>query len=160
MRPLFNSNNLSYSEEFIIHNSRTNILLRLLLLLGLAGAIIYCFWKNELINMLLLLAIFVYQIPILRKSLRIIDQVQFIINSDGIQYQNEDLISWNKIENERVVNERINAENTIDYFIYYIVDTGRIMKFDISELNTDPGTLQHALTIHRNRYIKNNTEKS
>lgn len=156
MRPLIDANNLSYSAETLIYYTRTNILLRVLLLIGLLVAAIYYLNQNLSIVSLILLGIFLFQIPFLIKEIKRIDEVQFRINSKGIQYRNLILVPWSNIENERVVTEYINTESSYDYFVYYIIDSGQIMKFDLSKLSTDINELSITLTIHRNRFKKEN----
>ncbi|MBF4485525.1 MULTISPECIES: hypothetical protein [unclassified Flavobacterium] len=156
MRPLIDANNLNYSKETLIYYTRTNILLRILLLIGLAVAAIYYLNQNLSTVSLLLSGIFLFQIPYLVKEIKRIDEIQFRINSKGIQYRNLILVPWSNIENERVVTEYVNSENSNDYFIYYIIDSGQVMKFDLSKLSTDISELSITLRIHRNRYKREN----
>ncbi|WP_394774780.1 hypothetical protein [Flavobacterium sp.] len=156
MRPIIDVNNLSYSKEILIYYTRTNILLRILLLIGLVVASIYFLNQNQSLVSLILSGIFLFQIPYLIKEIKRIDEVQFRINSKGIQYRNLILVPWSNIENERVVTEYINEKNHTDYFIYFIIDSGQIMKFDLANLSTDISELSLTLTIHRNRYKKEN----
>lgn len=155
MRPLIDENNLSYSKEVLIYYTRTNILLRILLLIGLAIGVIYYINQDKSIISLLLAGIFLFQIPYLIKGIKRINEVQFRINSNGIQYQNENIVPWSNIENERVVTEYKDHDNSNHYFIYYIIEPGQVMKFDLEGLNIGKGDLQIALTLQRNRY---NTE--
>lgn len=159
MRPLIDANNLSYSAETLIYYTRTNILLRVLLLIGLLVAAIYYLNQNLSIVSLILLGVFLFQIPFLIKEIKRIDEVQFRINSKGIQYQNLILVPWSNIENERVVTEYSHNhknEDTTYYFVYYIIDSGKVMKFDLAKLSTDIDELSITLTIHRNRFKKEN----
>src|SRR3954468_15484449 len=100
MRPIIDENNLSYSKEVLIYYTRTNILLRILLLIGLAIGVIYYLNQNKSIISLLLAGIFLFQIPYLIKGIKRVDEIQFRINSEGIQYQNESLVPWSNIESE------------------------------------------------------------
>ncbi|MDA6069376.1 hypothetical protein NJT12_07070 [Flavobacterium sp. AC] len=156
MRPIIDINNLSYSKEILIYDTRTNILLRILLLIGLAVAAIYFLNQNQSLAALVLLGIFLFQIPYLIKEIKRIDEIQFRINSKGIQYRNLILVSWSNIENERVITEYNDEKDISYYFIYYIIDSGQVMKFNLSNLSTDINELSLALTIHRNRYKKEN----
>jgi hypothetical protein len=158
MRPIIDIDNLSYSKETLIYYTRTNILLRILLLIGLIAAIVYYSKKDLFIIALLLAGIFFFQIPYLIKSLKRIDELQIRINAEGIQYRDETFISWSNIENERVVKEYRNKEDHdgTDYFIYYIIEPGQVMRFNIEELSTGASELQHTLTIHRNRFKRAN----
>ena len=156
MRPIIDVNSLSHSKEIVIYFTRTNILLRILLLIGLAVGAIYYLNDDKSIISLLLAGIFLYQIPYLIKSIKRINEVQFRINSNGIQYQNENIVPWSNIENERVVTEYKDHDNSNHYFIYYIIEPGQVMKFDLEGLNIGKGDLQLALTLQRNRYNREN----
>jgi hypothetical protein len=102
------------------------------------------------------LVIFLFQIPYLIKEIKRIDEIQFRINSKGIQYRNLILVPWSNIENERVVTEHKNEKNIRYYFVYYIIDSGQVMKFDLADLSTDINELTITLTIQRNRFKKEN----
>jgi hypothetical protein len=157
MRPFIDLNNQSFSKETLIYYSRGIILMRGLLLIGLAIVAIYYLKENQFIISLLILIISLFQIPYLIKSLKRIDEIQFRINSKGIQYRDENLVPWNNIENERVITEYISkGDDGTEYFTYCIIDLGQVMKVKIAELNFDAGELQHTLTIHRNRYKREN----
>lgn len=159
MRPLIDANNLSYSQENLIYYTRTNILLRVLLMIGLVVAAIYYLNQNLSIVSLILSGIFLFQIPYLIKEIKRIDEIQFRINSKGIQYRNLILVPWSNIENERVVTEYSGTHENKDatyYFVYYIIDSGKVMKFNLAELSTDISELSITLRIHRNRFNKEN----
>ncbi|SNR65758.1 hypothetical protein SAMN04487979_115107 [Flavobacterium sp. ov086] len=156
MRPLIEINNLSYSKEFLIYYTRTNILLRILLLIGLIVAAIYFLNQDQSLIFLVLLGIFLFQIPYLIKGIKRIDEIQFRINSEGIQYQNLNLVPWSNIENERVITEYINSKDIRHYFTYYIIDSDQVMKFNLKNLSTDISELTITLTIQRNKYKREN----
>ncbi|MNR43973.1 hypothetical protein D3C85_1626530 [compost metagenome] len=89
------------------------------------------------------------------KLFKKIDEVQFRINSEGIQYRNEALISWSNIKSERVETKG-SGKHSRDFFIYYIVDQDKVINYNISNLNTDKHELQQTIKIHKNRYIREN----
>ncbi len=157
MRPLIDANNLSYSKEVFIYYTRTYILLRILLLIGLAIAAIYFLNENKSIISLVLLGIFLFQIPYLIKEIKRIDEVQFKINAEGIQYQDLILVPWSNIENERVITEYRNEKDIKYYFVYYIIDSGQVMKFDLANYSTDISELSITLKVHRSRFNREKT---
>ncbi|SHG83515.1 hypothetical protein [Flavobacterium defluvii] len=157
MRPLIDENNLSYSKEFLIYYTRREILERITYGMGDLIGSIYLYIQNQLIIFLILFCVFIFQIILLIKSIKRIDEIQFRINSKGIQYRDNVLIPWSNIENERTIREYINSKNDKYYFIYYIIEPGQIMKFDLSELSTDANELSIVLTIQRNRYKRENS---
>ncbi|MDR6764634.1 hypothetical protein J2Y38_004868 [Flavobacterium sp. 2755] len=157
MRPLVDENNLSFSKEFLIYYSRREILQRLLFVTGSLTGFIYFYIQNQLIVVTALFCFFVFQLPLLIKAIKRIDEIQFRINSKGIQYQDDLLVPWSNIENERAVWEHTaNREHDSQYFIYYIIEPGQVMKFDLEELSTDVSELSIALNVHRNRFKKEN----
>lgn len=156
MRPLIDVNNLSYSKEKLIYYSQTTIYAWLLAAIGLFFFAIYSLTnKNTFIVFFLLLPIILFLVYKASKLLKKINEVQFRINSKGIQYKNEELIPWNNIENERV-DTKFYGRSSTDFFIYYIIEPSQVMQFDLNELNTDASELSIALTIHRNRFKKEN----
>jgi len=158
MRPLIDENNLSYSKEFLIYHTRGKILVRAVLVIGAFTGSIYFYMQNQLFVFSALLFLFIFQIPLLIKSVKRIDEIQFRINSKGIQYRDNLLIPWNNIENERAFSEHNGyKDDTTDYFIYYIIDPGQIMKFNLNELSTDVSELSIVLNVQRNRFKKENS---
>lgn len=157
MRPLIDENNLSYSKEFLIYHTRGTIFMSLLLLVGSFVGFIYFYMQNQLLGVSLMFCLFVFQIPLLIKSIKRIDEIQFRINSKGIQYRNNSLIPWSNIENEKAVYEdHDNRDNDTSYFTYQIIEPSQIMKFDLAGLSTDISELNIVLTIQRNRFKKEN----
>lgn len=157
MRPIIDENNLNYSKEFLIYYSRGEILGRAFLVLGAFIGFIYFYTQNQIILVLGLLFLFIFQIPLLIKTLKRIDEVQFRINANGIQHKNNVLIPWNNIENERADWEYSdNDKDGTPYFIYYVIEPGQIMKFNLSELSTDISELSIVLKIQRNRFKREN----
>ncbi|MEL1254865.1 hypothetical protein AAEO57_13825 [Flavobacterium sp. DGU38] len=157
MRPLIDENNLSYSKEFLIYYTRSAIFGRIFLVVGALAGFIYFYMQNQLIVVAFSFFLFIFQIPLLIKSIKGIDEIQFRINSKGIQYRNNSLIPWSNIENERAVwidNENRNDDTT--YFIYHIIEPSQIMKFNLAGFSTDVSELSIALTIHRNRFKREN----
>ncbi|WP_406844365.1 hypothetical protein [Flavobacterium soyae] len=156
MRPLIDVNNLSYSKEKLIYYSQTTIYAWLLAAIGLFIFAIYSLTnKNTFIVFFLLLPIILFLVYKALKLLKKVNEVQFRINSKGIQYKNEELVPWNNIENERV-DTKFYGRSSTDFFIYYIIKPSQVMQFDLNELNTDASELSIALTIHRNRFKKEN----
>ncbi|WP_264553641.1 hypothetical protein [Flavobacterium sp. N2038] len=156
MRPLIDENNLSFSKEFLIYYTRGEIIQRILFVVGALIGFVYFYTQNQLIVVSALFCLFVFQLPLLIKAIKRIDEIQFRINSKGIQYRDDPLVPWSNIENERIVREYINQKNDNYYFHYYIIEPSQIMKFNLNKLSTDSSELGHALTIHRNRYNREN----
>ncbi len=130
-------------------------------MLGATAAAIYCCMNNNYWIALLTALIFFFQIPYLTESIKRRNEIQFRINDKGIQYRDGMLESWDNIENERVTYEEnigIDKERTY-YFIYYIIDSGQVMKFGIEELSIGISELEHYLKIHRGRFEREKTAK-
>ncbi|PXY44254.1 hypothetical protein [Flavobacterium hydrophilum] len=156
MRPLIDANNLSHSKEKLIYYSQTTVFTWFLAAFGLLIFAIYSLTnKNGFIAFFLLLPVILFLTYHASKLLKRIDEVQFRINSKGIQYRNEELVSWCNIENERV-DTKISGRSSTDFFIYYIIDQNKIIKYNISNLNIDREELQLTLKINRNRYPREN----
>ncbi len=156
MRPLIDVDNLSYSKEKLIYYSQTIIYTRFLIAFLF---LIYAFYlltlKDGHIGLLLIVPLIILLVYRPIKLMKKINEIQFRINSEGIQYRNEKLISWKNIENERVHTVKA-GKSTTDFLIYYIIDQDKVINCDISDLNTDAEELRHTLKIHRNRYLREN----
>lgn len=161
MRPIIDLNNLSYSKETKIYYTRANILFRVLIMVGLIAASIYYSIDNKYWIALLTVGIFLFQIPYLIESIKRMDEIQFRINSTGIQYRDQMLEPWDNIENERVVCVKSkNSDEADDYFfIYYIKDSGQVMNFEMGNLSISSGELNHCLYIHRGRFENEKASK-
>lgn len=160
MRPFIDLENLSYSKEKLIYYSQSIIFVRILGALALIIFAIYSVTVNHdfaILFFLVPIIFFIIYRPI--KLLKKINEVQFRINSKGIQYQNENLVSWDNIENERVETE-ISGRHHTCYFVYYIIDQDKFVKHNIADFNTDAGELSHTLKIQRNRYVRENLTQS
>ncbi|SEO38736.1 hypothetical protein SAMN05444671_3310 [Flavobacterium sp. CF108] len=155
MRPFIDLNNLSYSKETLIYKTRANILIGILIVIVLFVWSISALKQNEFAIASIIFFISVFPIHYLIKSIKTIDEIQFRINSKGIQYKEQALVSWSNIENERVDIKPGNQRSSY-YFVYHIIEPNQIMRFDISSLSTNFLELQHTLTIHRNRFKREN----
>ncbi|WP_291145084.1 hypothetical protein [Flavobacterium sp. UBA7680] len=155
MRPFIDLNNLSYSKETLIYKTRANILIGILIVIALFVWIINALKQHEFVIASIIFLISLFPIRYLIKFIRTIDEIQFRINSKGIQYKEQAIVPWSNIENERVDIKRGNQRNSY-YFVYHIIEPNQIMQFNISSLSTNFLELQHTLTIHRNRFKKEN----
>lgn len=159
MRPYIDLNNLSYSKQTLIYYSRGKILSSVFMfLLGCVG-MVYPLIKQdyEMILFCSILFVFYFGYKAYDQYL-VIDQVQLKLNSEGIQYRNEALISWDFIENISFYSIQKN-DDSIDYFKYYCTNIDKIMVFEINELDIFRLDLEMSVRIHKNRFelAKNNT---
>lgn len=154
MRPLIEPIYLHYPEERIIYYSRTKAFICILILSAL-GCFSCFVWKMKdgRIFSLLIFIIICYHLYGIIKLLKKINQPQFKINSKGIQFRNEDFISWHNIQNERLITEGT-RKNAINYFVYYIVDQDKVLKFDIQSLNIGYNDLKNTIIIARENFKK------
>ncbi len=155
MRPFIDLNNLSYSKETLIYKTRANILIGILIAIVLFVWIISSLNQHEFAIASIIFFISLFPICYLIKAIKTIDEIQFRINSKGIQYKKLALVPWSNIENERVDIELANQKDSY-YFVYHIIEPNQIMRFNISNLSTNFLELQHTLTIHRNRFNREN----
>lgn len=156
MRSIIDTNNLSHSEETLIYYSRINIIFRAFVSIVLLIVIINTLQHKEYVPSVIGIGIFLFQIYYLFTSIKRINEIQFRINSKGIQYKNLIPVTWHNIENERVVTEYTSDDNSNNYFIYCVIDSGKIMRFNIKKFNINKWELQKALTIYRDRFNKEN----
>lgn len=123
----------------------------LLFVLGCVG-VVYPLVKQdyEIVLFCSIIAVFYFGYQTYEQYL-VIDQLQLKLNSEGIQYRNEPLVSWDCIENCSFYAIQ-NNDTTIDYFKYYCTDSNRIMIFEINELNIGRQDLEMSVRIHKNRF--------
>ena len=157
MRSIIDKNNPSNSEETLIYISKINIVWKICMLIATVIVFICNSECKEVALILLAFGIFLLQIYFLVKSIKRIDEIQFRINSKGIQYKDLPLVPWNNIENERAVTEYTSDDNSNNYFIYHIIDSGKVMRFNLRKFNISKGELQLALNRQRNSF---NTENN
>jgi hypothetical protein len=157
MKSNIDANNLSSSEETLIYISRINIIWKVFILIALAVSAIYNLTEEQFIISLLAFAIFLFQLYYVITSIKKIDEIQFRINSKGIQYKNLITVAWHNIENERVVTEYTSDDNSNNYFIYNVIDSGKVMRFNLRKFNISKEKLQLALIRQRNSF---NTENN
>ena len=151
MRPIIDLNNLPYSKETLIYYSRENVLVMFFLFISGCVGVVYPLVKQdyEMILFCSIIAVFYFGYQTYVQYL-VIDQVQLRLNSEGIQYRNGPLVSWDYIENCSFYSNH--NENEIDYFKYYRTDSDRIMIFEINELSIDRRDLEMSIRIHKNRF--------
>jgi hypothetical protein len=159
MRPFIDLSNLDYSGDTLIYYSRMYVLISIGIIFSLViGSVYVLSIENGFIFSILL------WIPVLFYGkntfirLKKINEIQFKINSKGIQFKNEDFITWDNIENAEVISEEINDESTIYYFSYYISSEKREIKTDIEPLNIGFNDLKVAIRVYSNKF--NHTNKN
>ena len=157
MRPIIDKNNPGNSEETLIYISKINIVWKICMLIATVIVFICNSECKEVILILLAFGIFLFQIYFLVKSIKRINEIQFRINSKGIQYKDLPLTPWNNIKNERAPTEHTSDDNSNKYFIYHIVDSDKVMRFNLRKFNISKGELQLALNRQRNSF---NTENN
>ncbi len=94
MRPIIDLNNLWYSEETLIYNSRLEIVavfvIQIIIFLLFFFSLMSC---NYLLSVIILSPTF-FVVKKIKKLIIERNQVQLTINSNGIQIKNEKIISW------------------------------------------------------------------
>lgn len=151
MRPIIDLNNLWYSEETRIYNSRLEIvavfIIQIVIFLLFFFSLMSC---NYLLSIIILSPTF-FLVKKIKKLIVERNQVQLTINSNGIQIKNEKIISWDNIKNERIV--RIgNNKNSRHDFVFYNENQHKKMRFRTDLLNFDHDEIIKSVKIHRERF--------
>ena len=153
MRPFVELNNFYFADDTLVYYSRTYIFISFIIIFLCGIGSVYCLRiENGFIISILFWAFILHQGFITFKLLKRINEVQFKINSKGIQFRNENLISWNDIENAKVISEGTNYKNRTYYFRYYIISENRIIKTDLESLNMGSSDLELAIRIYNSKF--------
>ena len=138
---------ISVPKETIIYYSRKTILLMLIVFLGLGFFGVFLLFEKEYLG-LLFLGIGIYFSFDQAKKLRD-KNPQIVLNDKGIKLKNENLVSWNKIFNDRVFSES-NGKSSTNYLAF------NAEKIVIDELTIEYEELENLLHVYRVRYEKYN----
>ncbi|WP_304197447.1 hypothetical protein [Flavobacterium alvei] len=138
---------ISVPKETIIYYSRKTILLMLVVFLGLGFFGVFLLFEKEYLG-LLFLGIGIYFSFDQAKKLRD-KNPQIVLNDKGIKLKNENLVSWNKIFNDRVFSESKGKSST-NYLAF------NAEKIAIDELTIEYEELENLLHVYRVRYEKYN----
>lgn len=160
MRPIIDLNNTWHSEETIVHLSRFEIFsacfFQILILLFVYFSLIN---SNYLASILFLIPTYF----LIKKIIQFFNErnkIQLIINSFGIKVKDEPIISWDHIENERVI--RIGKKNNSRHdFVFYDASQHKVIQIRTDVLNFGHFELIKSAKIHRERFNrKNNPSES
>ncbi len=157
MRPVIDPNNLYFSKQTVIHYTRANLLDSVFMCLIACAGIFYPLIQREKewILFVSVVALFYFASKAYQQYLEI-DEVQLILNSEGIKYRKEPLVSWDDIDNISFYSEPFN-KSTLYYFKYYCTKTDKVMRFVINDLNIGPQDLEMAVRLHKGRFERAKT---
>jgi len=136
---------ISVPKETIIYYSRKAILLMLVVFLGLGFFGVFLLFEKEYLG-LLFLGIGLYYSFDQSKKLRD-KSPQIVLNDKGIKLKNENLVSWNKIFNDRVFSES-NGKSSTNCLAF------NEEKIEIDDLTIEYEELENLLHVYRVRYEK------
>lgn len=139
---------ISVPKETVISNSRITIIFLLFLYLGISVLGGYIVMDEKYFGLLFLgFGLYLSYQQIIKVSDK---SPQIVINDEGIRLKNENLISWNKIYNDRVYSES-SGKGSNNYFVF------NDEKIEIDELSIEFEKLENLLHVYRIRYEKNNS---
>jgi len=156
MRPIVDLNNLSYSDETRVYYSRFNIICRFIIFIIIFIYCCYIFINESFLFGILLLMVLLFLIKSSMKFIKERNVVLLRINSEGVSVRNDDLISWDEIENERIDEVRTGDYDVEHDFIFYDKKNNRQVKFRVEELNIGVHEIVKSFEIHRGRFNRRN----
>lgn len=152
MRPFIDLSNLDYNGDTLVYYSRMHVLFSVVILFSsIIGSIYFLSIDNGFIFSIILWVPIFYYCQIIFKILKRINEVQFRINSKGIQFRDEDFISWDNIENAKVICIR-KQRSRYYYFRYYIISKDQLIKTDLEPLNIGSNDLELAIRIYTDKF--------
>jgi hypothetical protein len=157
MRPFIDLSNLDYNGDTLVYYSRMYVIISIVVIfLLIIGSVYVLRIENGFVfSILLWFPIVIYSQNVF-KRLKRINEVQFKINSKGVQFRNENFITWDDIENVKVICIRKQKSRTY-YFRYYIISENRVIKMDLEPLNIGSNDLELAIRVFTDKF---NFEKS
>ncbi len=157
MRPVIDPNNLYFSKQTVIHYTRANLLDSVFMCLIACAGIFYPLIQREKewILFVSVVTLFYFGSKAYQQYLEI-DEVQLILNSEGIKYRRAPLVPWDEIENISVYSEKVN-DSTFYYFKFYCPKNDKVVKFNIGDLNIGPQDLEMAVRLHKGRFERAKT---
>jgi uncharacterized membrane protein YciS (DUF1049 family) len=138
---------ISIPKESIIFYSRNSIALLLMVYLGVGGLGVYFLIEKEFIGLLFFgfgLYLSFNQIKKIRDK-----SPQISINDKGIKLKNENLISWDRIYNDRVYSQS-NGKSSTNYLAF------NDEEIEIDDLGITFSELEKLLQVYRVRYETEN----
>lgn len=158
MRPFIDLSNLDYEGDTLIYYSRLYVLISIVVLFALViGSIYVLNFENGFIFSIILWFIVLFYGQKIFYRLQRINEIQFKINAKGIQFRNEDFITWDNIENAKVISEKTGDDGNVYYFRYYISSENREIRTEIEPLNISSNELAVAIRIFTEKF---NIEKN
>lgn len=158
MRPFIDLSNLDFNGDTLIYYSRLYVLISIVVLFALVIGSIYALSiENGFIFSIILWFIVLFYGQKIFYRLQRMNEIQFKINSKGIQLRNENFITWDNIENARVISEKRGDEDIVYYFRYYIISENRVIQTEIEPLNISSNELALAIRIFTEKF---NIEKN
>ncbi len=158
MRPFIDLSNLDFNGDTLIYYSRLYVLISIVVLFALViGSIYVLSIENGFIFSIILWFVVLFYGQKIFYRLQRMNEIQFKINSKGIQFRNENFITWDNIENARVTSEKRGDEDIVYYFRYYIISENRVIQTEIEPLNISSNELALAIRIFTEKF---NIEKN
>lgn len=158
MRPFIDLSNLDFNGDTLIYYSRLYVLISIVVLFALVIGSIYALSiENGFIFSIILWFVVLFYGQKIFYRLQRMNEIQFKINSKGIQFRNENFITWDDIENARVISEKRGDEDIVYYFRYYIISENRVIQTEIEPLNISSNELALAIRIFTEKF---NIEKN
>lgn len=158
MRPFIDLSNLDFNGDTLIYYSRLYVLISIVVLFALVIGSIYALSiENGFIFSIILWFVVLFYGQKIFYRLQRMNEIQFKINSKGIQFRNENFITWDNIENARVISEKRGDEDIVYYFRYYIISENRVIQTEIEPLNISSNELALAIRIFTEKF---NIEKN
>lgn len=137
---------ISFPKETIIFYSKTSIIFSLITFIALSAVGIFLVYIKQYFG-LLLIAFGIYLIYDSLKKL-LDNKPQIVINAEGIQLKDDELVSWKDIHDDRAFRD-LNRKNAKDYLAF------NDEMIEINELTIRLEELENLLNVYRVRYENN-----
>ncbi|WP_298138763.1 hypothetical protein [Flavobacterium sp.] len=155
MRPFIDLNNLWYSDETLVYYSRYEIVSACIFQIVIVLLFYFSLINNNYIVPTILLLPTYFLVKKIKQLYIERNVIQLTINSYGIKVKDEQITSWENIENERII--RIGKrKNSRHDFVFYDKSQHKKIQIRTDILNFGCFELLDSAKIHRERYNRRN----
>jgi hypothetical protein len=151
MRPIIDFDNTWYSEETLVYKSRAEIVGGCVMQIVILFLFFLFLINNNYLFSIIVISPTYFLVKRIKQLIIERDLVQFTINSNGIQIKNEPIITWDNIQNERII--RIGKHRNPRYdFVFYDSKENKKIQLTTNTLSFGAHEILKSAQINRERF--------
>jgi hypothetical protein len=151
MRPIIDFDNTWYSQETLVYKSRSEIVGGCVMQIVIFFLFFLLLINNNYLFSIIVISPTYFLVKRIKQLIIERDVVQLTINSNGIQIKNEPIITWDIIQNERII--RIGRRKNPRYdFVFYNSKENKKIQLTTNTLSFGAHEILKSAQIHRERF--------